>query len=61
MASFKPNESRLAVLRIDPVACVAHLNDPRATQTAKALQSKCYLVYITAVRTSVWVPVVYAA
>ena len=47
---FKPVESRFAVIRIDPVASVAHLNDPEATEAAKALESKCYLVYISVVR-----------
>ena len=47
---FKPNESRFAVIRIDPVASVAHLNDPEVTEAAKALKSKCYLVYISMVR-----------
>ena len=50
MASFKPNESRFAVVRIDPVASVAHLNDSVATEAAKALESKSYLVYVVAVR-----------
>ena len=49
-STFKPNESRFAVVRIDPVASVAHLSDSEATEAAKALESKCYLVYITAVR-----------
>ena len=49
-SSFKPNESRFAVIRFDPVASVAHLNDPAATEAAKALEAKCYLVYIVAVR-----------
>ena len=49
-STFKPNESRFAVIRIDPVASVAHLNDSEATEAAKSLESKCYLVYIAAVR-----------
>ena len=49
MATFKPNKSRFAVIRIDPVASVAHLNDAEATEAAMALESKCYLVYVAAV------------
>ena len=49
MDSRTPFEGRFAVIRIDPVASVAHLNDTEATESAKALESKCYLVYISAV------------
>ena len=49
MTSFKPNACRFAVIRIDPVASVAHLNDSEATESAKALESKCYLVYVSVV------------
>ena len=52
MTSFKPNDSRFAVIRFDPVASVDHLNDAEATEAAKALKPKCYLVYIVAVRLS---------
>ena len=49
MDSRTPFEGRFAVIRIDPVASVAHLNDTEATKSAKALESKCYLVYISMV------------
>lgn len=43
---FSPNASWYAVIRMDPVATVRHLNDPVATAAAEALSPKKYLVYL---------------
>lgn len=45
-----PTMMLYAVIRMDPVAMVEHLNDPIATQAAAAMQPKKYLVYIEDVR-----------
>ena len=45
-----PRIGLYAVVRIDPVAMVEHLNDPIALQQARALLTKKYLVYLKDVR-----------
>ncbi|KAI0716940.1 hypothetical protein C8Q76DRAFT_601397, partial [Earliella scabrosa] len=41
-----PRARRFAVIRMNPEAMVAHLQDPAAMHAAKALQPKKYLVYL---------------
>ena len=41
-----PCDRSFAVIRMDPVAMVRHLNDPEATRAAKALSPRKYLVYL---------------
>ncbi|KAI8978347.1 hypothetical protein BD414DRAFT_495277 [Trametes punicea] len=47
MKRLCPGSLQYAVVRIDPVAMVEHLNDPTATAAARALRPKKYLVYLT--------------
>lgn len=51
-AGFSPIASAYGVLRMDPVAMVAHLNDPDATAKAQAMQTKWYLVHVVRVCSS---------
>ena len=41
-----PSPHRYAVIRMDPVASVQHLNDPKALEAAKAMTTKSYLVWL---------------
>ena len=41
-----PCDRSFAVIRMDPVAMVRHLNDPEATRAAEALSPRKYLVYL---------------
>ncbi|RPD56375.1 hypothetical protein L226DRAFT_468667 [Lentinus tigrinus ALCF2SS1-7] len=43
---FAPRTHAFAVVRMDPVAMVQHLNDPEALRAAEALSPRSYLVYI---------------
>ncbi|KAI0690777.1 hypothetical protein C8T65DRAFT_618225 [Cerioporus squamosus] len=43
---YVPSPDTYAVIRMDPVAMVEHLNDAEALESAKALRPKSYLVYI---------------
>ncbi|RPD70394.1 hypothetical protein L226DRAFT_470235 [Lentinus tigrinus ALCF2SS1-7] len=45
-ASAFPKARRFAVVRMDPVAMVEHLQDPLATNAARAMRPKKYLVYL---------------
>ena len=47
---FVPSPSRYAVIHLDPVAMVQHLNDEKALEAAEAMCPKKYLVYIDQVR-----------
>lgn len=47
---FSPNPRTYAVIRLNPVAMVEHLDDPEALSAAEALQTKAYIVYIRCVR-----------
>ncbi|RPD56369.1 hypothetical protein L226DRAFT_538058 [Lentinus tigrinus ALCF2SS1-7] len=42
-----PDEESFAVIRMDPVAMVWHLNDPEALKAAEALSPQSYLVYLS--------------
>ncbi|KAF7289839.1 hypothetical protein MIND_01358300 [Mycena indigotica] len=44
-ATLMPRMGTFAVLRIDPVASVAHLDDPEATAAASTLFNQDYVVY----------------
>ncbi|KAH9846489.1 hypothetical protein C2E23DRAFT_744022 [Lenzites betulinus] len=46
MKRFCPESHQYAAIRIDPVAMVAHFQDPVATAMAQALHPKTYLVYL---------------
>ncbi|RPD56397.1 hypothetical protein L226DRAFT_573935 [Lentinus tigrinus ALCF2SS1-7] len=41
-----PDDESFAVIRMDPVAMVRHLNDPEALKAAEALSPRSYLVYL---------------
>ncbi|KAI0692637.1 hypothetical protein C8T65DRAFT_586463 [Cerioporus squamosus] len=41
-----PRSDTFAVVRMDPVAMVQHLNDPEALRAAEALSPQSYLVYL---------------
>ncbi|RDX46964.1 hypothetical protein OH76DRAFT_1321749, partial [Lentinus brumalis] len=41
-----PEDETFAVIRMDPVAMVRHLNDPEALRAAQALSTRSYLVYL---------------
>ncbi|KAJ7053302.1 hypothetical protein C8F01DRAFT_1089658 [Mycena amicta] len=43
---FVPSSGAFAVLRIDPVASLAHLQDPAALQAAENVQFNDYIVYV---------------
>ncbi|KAJ7053304.1 hypothetical protein C8F01DRAFT_552368 [Mycena amicta] len=43
---FVPAAASFAVLRLDPDASLAHLNDPQATLAATALELRDYVVYL---------------
>lgn len=43
---YSPNAGSYAVIRLNPVAMVKHLNDSEALSAAEALQTKAYLVYL---------------
>ena len=45
-----PMPSQFVVLRMDPVAMVKPLRDPRATVEAKTMRPKKYLMFLTSVR-----------
>ncbi|KAJ7070238.1 hypothetical protein B0H15DRAFT_119068 [Mycena belliarum] len=45
--SLVPKPAAFVVIRIDPVATVATLNDPLATAAAKKLPSKQYVAYVS--------------
>ena len=44
-----PCDRSFAVIRMDPVAMVEHLNDAEALASARALRPKSYVVYIDCV------------
>ena len=48
-AAFCPTTDSYAVIRMDPIAMVEHLNDAEALASARALRSKSYVVYIDCV------------
>ena len=41
-----PSPDRYAVIRLDPVGSVQHLNDPEASAAAAAMNPKSYLVLL---------------
>ncbi|RPD56370.1 hypothetical protein L226DRAFT_468638, partial [Lentinus tigrinus ALCF2SS1-7] len=43
---YTPMEGSFAVIRMDPVAMVRHLDDPEALRAAEALSPQSYLVYL---------------
>ena len=48
-APFCPTTESYAVIRMNPVAMVEHLNDAEALASARALRPKSYVVYIDCV------------
>ncbi len=50
-APYAPSTHSYAVIRMDPVAMVEHLNDEEAMACAKALRPKSYVAYIDCVST----------
>ncbi|KAH9849128.1 hypothetical protein C2E23DRAFT_784803 [Lenzites betulinus] len=46
MKYYCPLPYQYAVMRMDPVSMVEHFNDPIATEQARALETKKYLVYL---------------
>ena len=48
-APYCPSPDSYAVVRLDPVAMVEHLNDREALASARAMKPKTYLVYIDCV------------
>ena len=51
-ALFCPTTHSYAVIRMDPVAMVEHLDDAEALASARALCPKSYVVYIDCVSSS---------
>ncbi len=45
-AIYMPREDAFAVIRMDPVAMVRHLNDTEALRAAEAMSPRSYLVYV---------------
>lgn len=49
-----PTPGQYAVIRIDPLASVQHLNDEEASAAAAAITTKTYLVLLSIVRHDCW-------
>ncbi|KAF7289775.1 hypothetical protein MIND_01351500 [Mycena indigotica] len=47
---FVPQDGAFAILRIDPIASLAHLNDPEALKAAESMEFHDYVVFVPGTR-----------